>query len=268
MSGMTTEPTSFPAIEIFRAGTHTGDDGRAWTFSDADLRAIAAAYDPETSEAPIVIGHPATDAPAYGWVASVLFADGRLSITARDVEPQFAGMVRARRFSKRSAAFYTPEHPNNPKPGQWYLRHVGFLGAQPPAVKGLKEIRFADATLVVFAETLYDPPRSLRSLPPEGATPSLGRPGGRRTAPRILTRLACDIARYHLHDDLAPEHEVRRRYRAVIDVLTAIADGDILLTCPLGDAPGETLPLAGAGETEYQFSPRQVTDADLKGFAK
>jgi phage gp36-like protein len=87
------------------------------------------------------------------------------------------------------------------------------------------------------------------------------------TAPRVLVRLACDIARYTLHDDLAPEHEVRRRYRAVIDVLTAIADGDILLTCPLGDAPGETLPLAGAGETEYQFSPRQVTDADLKGFA-
>ncbi|MDR1063049.1 MAG: DUF1320 domain-containing protein [Azoarcus sp.] len=83
-------------------------------------------------------------------------------------------------------------------------------------------------------------------------------------APRVLVRLACDIARYHLHDDLAPEHEVRRRYLAVIDVLAAIADGNILLTCPLGDAPGEIL--SRAGETEYQFSPRQVTDDTLKGF--
>lgn len=30
-------------------------------------------------------------------------------------------------------------------PGVYYLRHVGFLGAQPPAVKGLKPVEFADA---------------------------------------------------------------------------------------------------------------------------
>ena len=57
---------------------------------------------------------------------------------AKDVEPQFAEMVNTRRFPKRSTAFYTPDHPQNPKPGVWYLRHVAFLGAQPPAVKGLR----------------------------------------------------------------------------------------------------------------------------------
>jgi hypothetical protein len=169
---MATE-TSFPSeIEIFRAGTHAADDGRAWTFSEADLKAIAAGYDPLSSEAPIVIGHPQTDAPAYGWVASVSFSDGRLTITARDVEPQFAQMVKARRFTKRSAAFYTPEHPNNPKPGQWYLRHVGFLGAQPPAIKGLRELHFADGgSTAVFAEDLpvhlSYPPHKEHSMPDE-----------------------------------------------------------------------------------------------------
>ena len=46
-------------------------------------------------------------------------------------------------FKKRSASFYPPGHPANPTPDRPYLRHVGFLGAQPPAVKGLAD--FADA---------------------------------------------------------------------------------------------------------------------------
>ena len=49
----------------------------------------------------------------------------------------------ARRFPKRSASFYPPQAPNNPTPGKWYLRHVAFLGAQPPAIAGLKDIQFS-----------------------------------------------------------------------------------------------------------------------------
>ena len=49
-------------------------------------------------------------------------------------------MVRAGRFKKVSASFYTPDSPHNPVPGVYYLRHVGFLGAQPPAVKGLAPV--------------------------------------------------------------------------------------------------------------------------------
>jgi phage gp36-like protein len=89
---------------------------------------------------------------------------------------------------------------------------------------------------------------------------------GGMVAPPRLTALACDIAHYNLYHDLAPEHEVYRRYQAAIETLAAIASGDLLLACPLGDAPGEILPLAGAGETAYNFAPRQVTDASLKGF--
>lgn len=50
----------------------------------------------------------------------------------------------AGRYKKVSASFYRPDAPCNPKPGAYYLRHVGFLGAQPPAVKSLKAIEFAD----------------------------------------------------------------------------------------------------------------------------
>lgn len=53
-------------------------------------------------------------------------------------------MVSAGRFKKRSASFYRPDSTANPVPGVYYLRHVGFLGAQAPAVKGLKDPEFHD----------------------------------------------------------------------------------------------------------------------------
>lgn len=140
-------------FEIFRSGTHATAKGQSLTFTDGDLKAIAEKYDPGLSEAPIVIGHPKTDGPAYGWVKAVSFNAGRLVIDADQVEPSFSDMVKDGRFKKRSASFFPPEHPNNPTPGQYYLRHVGFLGAEPPAVKGLKAVEFsADEDFVEFLD--------------------------------------------------------------------------------------------------------------------
>ncbi|SIR42762.1 hypothetical protein SAMN05880590_1315 [Rhizobium sp. RU35A] len=131
-------------FEIFRSGTHTDSRGRPFAFSDDDLAAIASSYDPALSHAPIVVGHPKQDDPAYGWVKSVAFRDGRLVVEPEDLESQFADLVRTGRFRQRSAAFFAPDHPNNPTPGRYYLRHVGFLGAAAPAVKGLKAVEFGD----------------------------------------------------------------------------------------------------------------------------
>lgn len=143
------------AIEIFRPGTHTAESGRAIAFSAADLAAIAAGYDPTMHEAPIVVGHPTTDAPAYGWISGLQVVAGSLQATPHQVDQSFAEMVRAGRFKKVSASFYAPDSPANPKPGQWYLKHVGFLGAVPPAIKGLKQVAFnaAETGVETFAET-------------------------------------------------------------------------------------------------------------------
>lgn len=74
---------------------------------------------------------------------SLAAGDDGLNAEPHQVDPEFAEMVNAGRFKKISASFYTPDAPNNPVPGVYYLRHVGFLGAQPPAVKGLKQAEFA-----------------------------------------------------------------------------------------------------------------------------
>lgn len=131
-------------IHIFRAGTHTDMHGRRINFSDADLNEIAQNYNPALHEAPVVIGHPKTDAPSYAWVSGIKKDRDGLKAEPRDIDPQFAELVKNRRYSKVSASFYCPDSPGNPTPGKYYLRHVGFLGAQPPAIKGLKPVAFAE----------------------------------------------------------------------------------------------------------------------------
>lgn len=131
-------------IEIFRAGKHKDQSGATTNFSVADLEKTAAAYDPAKHESPGVVGHPTNNAPAYCW-AKKLFVEGdTLKAEVDQVDPAFAEMVNAGRFKKISASFYKPDSADNPNPGVYSLRHIGFLGAQPPAVKGLKSASFSD----------------------------------------------------------------------------------------------------------------------------
>lgn len=141
-------------IQIFKPGRHVAMNGAALNFSEPDLSACAVAYDPALHEAPIVVGHPKADGPAYGWVKSLSFADGSLEAEPHQVNADFAELVNAGAFKKVSASFYTPDSPQNPVPGSYYLRHVGFLGAQPPAVKGLRSPEFAETEdgVIEFAD--------------------------------------------------------------------------------------------------------------------
>lgn len=156
-------------IEIFRAGVRTDDAGNTHTITEAMLAQTVAAYDPALHEAPHTVGHPEHNLPAYGWVERLAVDNGVLKIVAnKQVEPQFAEMVEAGRFKKRSVSFYQPQDPGNPKPGVWYPRHVAWLGAQPPAVKGLKDVAFSeDASRgVCFSEATTPATTSPPVVPP------------------------------------------------------------------------------------------------------
>lgn len=144
-------------IHFFRAGRHTDHNGQEITFSQADLEAIASQYDPAVHEAPLVVGHPKTDDPALGWIKAVTAKPDGLYASAADVHPEFADLVRAGAYKKVSASFYQPHTRNNPRPGSYYLRHVGFLGAMAPAVKGLRPVSFNEgAEIVDFQESTLD----------------------------------------------------------------------------------------------------------------
>ena len=131
-------------INIFKTGTHTSSNGTTLDFSEDKLQGSAESYSPSVHEAPIVIGHPKDNGPAYGWVKSMEFSEGSLDAIPDQVNEDFAEMVKSGAFKKVSASFYLPDAPNNPSPGNLYLRHVGFLGAQPPAIKGLAPVDFSE----------------------------------------------------------------------------------------------------------------------------
>ncbi|WP_276681204.1 hypothetical protein [Thalassolituus oleivorans] len=166
-----------PVIHLFKPGTHIDMGGQQIDFSESDLTASVNAYDPELHEAPLVIGHPEHDAPAYGWVRAMkMAADGPEAIP-HQVNADFAEMHKTGAFKKVSASFYTPTSPHNPVPGVYYLRHVAFLGAQPPAIKGLRAPQLAnfseadECITVEFSEGLpaVDEPATTTPTP---ATPT------------------------------------------------------------------------------------------------
>ncbi|HKV94892.1 MAG TPA: hypothetical protein VJW20_20270 [Candidatus Angelobacter sp.] len=126
-------------IELFRAGEY-GDKG---SYSEGDIDKMIANYDPAAHEAPIVIGHPEHNAPAYGWVESLKRVGQVLMGKLKQVQPAFEDMVRKGMFKKRSISFYVT--PNGPA-----LRHVGFLGAMPPEVKGLADVKLASFSAGTF----------------------------------------------------------------------------------------------------------------------
>lgn len=139
-------------IEVFRPGTFRPMAGDPITYSAADLKAVADAYDPQTAPAPIVVGHPAADAPAFGWVESFEYdsKSERLFANLHEIEPAFADLVKAGRYKKVSMCFFGPDQAHNPVRGTWYPKHVGFLGAAAPAVSGLKNAAFAGAAGATF----------------------------------------------------------------------------------------------------------------------
>jgi len=129
-------------FEIFKVGTHTSSAGdtREWTLED--LEKIASLYDPANHEAPIVIGHPEHDSPAYGWIEALKVEGERLLAKPKQLIEDFKEWVRAGRYKKVSMALYP----------DFTLRHVGFLGAVPPAVKGLAGFEEREGITIYFSD--------------------------------------------------------------------------------------------------------------------
>ncbi|OQY20086.1 MAG: hypothetical protein B6I36_02255 [Desulfobacteraceae bacterium 4572_35.1] len=119
-------------IEIFKAGEHTDSKGRKRVWTKEDLAKTVSSYNPAKHEAPAVIGHPKSNGPAFGWVEALKCVGESLMAKLKQVQPDFSEMIEAGLYKKRSASFYPDGS----------LRHIGFLGAQPPAIKGLKDIEF------------------------------------------------------------------------------------------------------------------------------
>ncbi|MDD3236816.1 MAG: phage protease [Candidatus Gastranaerophilales bacterium] len=121
--------------EIFRAGKYKQADGNEIEYTNEDIKTIANNFnDGENTNAPIVIGHPKNNSPAYGWVDKLKADGGKLYAKYKDVCEDFAEWVNKGRYKNRSVSLTE----------DLQLRHVGFLGAVPPRVKGMPEYVFSE----------------------------------------------------------------------------------------------------------------------------
>lgn len=124
--------------EVFKTGWHKGSKGKPRYWGIKDLDRLVDTYNPEHfHEAPIVIDHneeegPVLGGPAYGWVEKLKRVGEILYAKFKQVIPEFKEVVNKGLFKKRSIGVFA----------DGTLQHVAFLGATPPAVKGMKDYQF------------------------------------------------------------------------------------------------------------------------------
>ncbi|MDA3815376.1 MAG: hypothetical protein PF549_03340, partial [Patescibacteria group bacterium] len=122
-------------LEIFKVGKHTSSSGVSKSYTLEDLNSIILNH---TEPTPIVVGHPKTNSPAFGWIKSLFIKGESLFAEASDLVPEFLELIKQKIYKNRSVSLSQLED------GTLALNHVGFLGGSMPAVKGLKEIAFSE----------------------------------------------------------------------------------------------------------------------------
>ena len=139
---------------IFKSGKHTDSKGRPFEATAATLDKIIEMN--KGREVPIAIGHPKTDSPAWGWVDELKRVGDVLYAKPKSLVAEFAKWVSEGRYKERSIAL-------NP---DMTLRHIGFLGAMPPAVDGLPALAFtATDTDMLFEFSQNNFPLTFYPLP-------------------------------------------------------------------------------------------------------
>lgn len=147
-------------IEAFRAGTHTDSAGNTHTWSEDDVQAIADQYNvsvssdnPNRREAPVVVGHPKDNSPAFGWIQSAKKVKDKLVLTLSQLNEDFVKALREGAYKYRSISLF----PDNT------IRHIGFLGGAQPAVPGLGPINWSttDDDVMTFEFSADETPVSV-----------------------------------------------------------------------------------------------------------
>ena len=216
---MTSEHADFGGgwVEIFRAGDY-GAKGR---FTQADLDRIVANYNPDFHEAPAVVGHPEDNSPAFGWTRSLMRDGDVLKARFAQVDPDFEEAVKAGHYKKRSAAFYLDSDGSITN-----LRHVGFLGGAPPAVKGMADLKFDDNgrtfTTVDFGEEapVIAGEKSIKDQIAEFFAELLG--NGKKTEPQTFSEdQAKQVAAQAVEAATAPFKAQLAEMKTTLDAQTA-----------------------------------------------
>lgn len=145
--------TTLREIEVLKIGDSTSADGVDTFHTKDDLLELANSYQPNLHEAPVILGHDSDKdwskllssdkEPAYGWIKGFKVKNNALFADV-DASDELIEFIDKKRYKKRSLAYYSKDSKHNPKKGKIYVRHLAMLGASPPAIKGLKDIKLAE----------------------------------------------------------------------------------------------------------------------------
>jgi hypothetical protein len=220
--------------EIFKTGTHTDNAGRKKQWTEGDLLNIFSKYNPAEHEAPIVIGHPVNNAPAYGWVEALKVSDGKLFAKFKQVADNFKEWVNQGRYKKKSIAIYP----------DGTLRHVGFLGAVPPAIKGIADSQFNQGDFKYYE---YQEEQNNMELEKQLAEEKAAREKAESTAKEALQKLE------ELSSAFA-ESQAKQKKKEIDQLIEAgIKEGKMLPDWKT-QGLGEFMMSLETGTTTYEFS--------------
>lgn len=271
-------------IEAFRADTKASKGLTA-----AHIAEAAKLYDADKNPAPLVFGHPTNDSPALGFVAKARTEGNKLFLTMKDIAEDLKTAVRESRVLNRSVAFWDPDHPSNPHPGKYSLRHLGFLGGQAPAIPGMGRLRFsadedqietdeAPADAVVFSVEQPTPVQSITEPNPGEKEPKM------KTEAEFAAEVAAEReAREKAENELATmkaAQEKRDREFAAAEkarrdsedeaALTAAVEAGKVLPAEKDDLVKlfEALPTKALTFSAGELEPRQALAKFLEGLPK
>ncbi|SDX55645.1 hypothetical protein [Thiocapsa roseopersicina] len=156
-------------LHIFHADCSSPATGSRLSLCVADLAATAKAYDPGRHQAQLFIGHPKDLDLAHGYVNSLEAVGGDLYANVVVATTTLIDGVRAGELRRISASFWSPKHPENPTPGTWSLRHIGFFGGAVPEESGLDPIDLSGCSCHITPLTpdpIEQAARCMAGLPP------------------------------------------------------------------------------------------------------
>ncbi|MEW5745274.1 MAG: hypothetical protein AB1805_07560 [Nitrospirota bacterium] len=136
-------------VPIFRAGVHVDSNGnrREWTVDDLD--SMVKNFDLSEFIPAIVVGHPKVEDPRYGDFDAV-YREGKTLFADVDVIPEMHDAWKKGLYPERSVRIVKLDD------GTYKIRHLGLLGAHPPAVTGLPRVEFSaedgEEVIIDFSE--------------------------------------------------------------------------------------------------------------------
>lgn len=128
-------------IPFLRPGKFTAMNGKEVQIDESTLDTIIEAtknFAYQDDDFPLVIGHPKTDSPAYGWInKNNIVKEGDVLVALAEDEnlvPEMKDWFGKKLYKKVSVKL-RPD---------FSIAHIGFLGANPPAVTGLPSVALSE----------------------------------------------------------------------------------------------------------------------------